>query len=75
MLFRLSSGVVGLLVFAIAAIYFVRAYDARSMRDLAPEHQIEFADEFRSEDEFDTDWQAYLAIGFAACRSRSQHCR
>lgn len=62
MLFRLSSGVVGLLFFAIAAIYFVRAYDARSMRDLAPEHQIEFADEFRSEDEFDTDWQAYLAI-------------
>ena len=52
----------GVLVFAVGVIYFIRAYDARSLRDLETEHRITFESEFRAEDESETDWEAYLAV-------------
>ena len=61
-LFKLGLSIVGLFIFAIGAIYFVRAFDARALRDLEPEHRIEFADEFRASDASETDWEVYLAI-------------
>ncbi len=59
---KLILAVAGFLVFAICVIYFVRAFDSRSLRDLEPEHQVKFEAEFRAGDEAETDWQAYLAI-------------
>jgi alpha-beta hydrolase superfamily lysophospholipase len=43
-------------------VYFVWAFSARKMADLAPEHRIEFAFEFDAAQEATADWPAYLAI-------------
>ena len=59
---KLILAVAGFLVFAVGVIYFVRAFDARSLRNLEPEHRIELEAEFRAGAEAETDWQAYLSI-------------
>ena len=46
----------------VLTIYFGRAFDARTMPQLGPEHRIEFAEEFNASMEGDTDWVTYLAI-------------
>ena len=46
----------------VLTIYFGRAFDARRMPQLGPEHRIEFAEEFNASMESDTDWATYLAI-------------
>ena len=43
-------------------VYFVWAFSARKMAELAPEHRMEFAFEFDAAQEATTDWRAYLAI-------------
>jgi len=54
----LATGVVVLVL----TIYFGRAFDARRMPQLGPEHRIEFDEEFNASMESETDWAAYLAI-------------
>ena len=49
-------------VVLLLTVYFVRAFDARSMPPLGPEHRIPFAREFDASQEDKTDWTAYLAI-------------
>ena len=61
-LLKLSVTVAGMLVIAFGLIYFVRAFDARSLPDLEPEHWMEFESEFGVEDENETDWEAYLDV-------------
>ncbi len=53
------------MVFAVLllAFYIGRAFDARRMLALGPEHRIEFENEFRAAREEHTDWAAYLSIG------------
>ena len=46
----------------VLTIYFGRAFDARRMPQLGPEHRIEFVEEFNASMESDTDWATYLAI-------------
>jgi len=43
-------------------VYFGSAFDARRMPPLAPEHRIEFEQEFDAAQEDQTDWAAYLEI-------------
>lgn len=43
-------------------VYFVRAFDARDLRDLGEEHRIRFTSEFAASQEERTDWSTYLAI-------------
>ena len=62
LLLKLVLGFVGLLVVAVVAIYLIRAFDSRSLRNLEPEHQMTFEAEFRNEKESETDWEAYLAV-------------
>jgi alpha-beta hydrolase superfamily lysophospholipase len=49
-------------VVLLLTIYFGRAFDARRMPQLGPEHRVEFDEEFNASLESDTDWAAYLAI-------------
>lgn len=49
-------------------VYFVRAFDARNQRDLAPEHRIRFVHEFDAADEERTNWPSYLGLEDALAR-------
>ena len=62
LLMRTGLRILGTLLVVVAAIYTVRAFDARRMPDLGPEHRIEFKNEFAAADEAQTDWDAYRRI-------------
>lgn len=59
---RIGKLVVTVLAVLLLTIYFGRAFDARRMPPLGPEHRIEFEHEFTAAQEAETDWPAYLAI-------------
>jgi len=46
----------------VATVYLVWALDSRTMLPLKAEHGVQFSEEFRAEQEFDTDWAGYLAL-------------
>ena len=59
---KISKWIVVVLAVLLLTIYFVRAFDSRSMAALGPEYRIEFEHEFDASQESQTDWSAYLAI-------------
>ena len=59
---KISKWIVVVLAILLLTIYFVRAFDSRSMAALGPEYRIEFEHEFDASQEGQTDWSAYLAI-------------
>lgn len=61
-LIKVGQWVGTVLAVLLLTVYFGRAFDARNMPDLGPEHRIVFEHEFDASQEAQTDWQAYLAI-------------
>jgi alpha-beta hydrolase superfamily lysophospholipase len=61
-LIRAGKWLATALAMLLLTIYFVRAFDARSMLELGPEYRIVFENEFDASQEEQTDWSAYLAI-------------
>ena len=45
-----------------ATVYLVRALDSRTMLPLQTEHRVRLTEEFRADQEFDIDWEGYLAL-------------
>jgi esterase/lipase len=62
---RIAKWIGAVLAVLLLTFYFGRAFDARGMLPLGPEHRIEFENEFRAAHEERTDWAAYLTIGKA----------
>lgn len=61
-LVKLGKWLATVLAVLVLTLYFARAFDARNMPELGPEHHIVFAHEFDASREAGTDWLAYLAI-------------
>jgi len=59
---RVGKWIVTVVAVLLLTIYFGWAVDSRGMMQLAPEHRIEFENEFKARHEDDTDWAEYLAI-------------
>jgi len=59
---RIARWIGVVLAVLLFAFFFGRAFSARGMLPLGPEHRIEFEKEFRATQEGQIDWAAYLAI-------------
>jgi len=46
----------------LTTVYLVWALDSRNMLPLKAEHRVKFVEEFRANQESDTDWAGYLAL-------------
>ncbi|MBT8089334.1 MAG: alpha/beta fold hydrolase [Gammaproteobacteria bacterium] len=61
-LIKVGKWLATVLAVLVLTLYFARAFDARNMPELGPEHRIVFEHEFDAARETGTDWLAYLAI-------------
>jgi alpha-beta hydrolase superfamily lysophospholipase len=61
-LIKVGKWLATVLAVLLLTLYFTRAFDARNMPELSPEHRIVFEHEFDASRETGTDWLAYLAI-------------
>ena len=61
-LIKVGKWLATVLTVLLLTLYFTRAFDARKMPELGPEHRIVFEHEFDASREAGTDWLAYLAI-------------
>ena len=59
---RIGKLLATVLIVLVLTLYFGRAFDARRMPSLGPEHIVEFDNEFRASAEDETNWANYLAI-------------
>jgi hypothetical protein len=59
---RIGKLLATVLTVLVLTLYFGRAFDARRMPALGPEHIVEFDSEFQASAENETDWADYLAI-------------
>jgi alpha-beta hydrolase superfamily lysophospholipase len=59
---KISKWIASMFAVLLLTIYFVRAFDLRSLPALGPEHRIEFEYEFEASQEDQVDWSAYLEI-------------
>ena len=60
-LIKVGKWLATVLAVLLLTLYFTRAFDARNMPELGPEHRIVFEHEFDASREAGTDWLAYLA--------------
>ena len=61
-LMKVGQWLATVLAVLLLTLYFARAFDARNMPELGPEHRIAFEQEFDASQEAGTDWLAYMAI-------------